>query len=202
MWLERDLFLGVYSTIDESKPTFTYYIITRQTPARFSFRELPEPLPIYRDEEAPYLSVQRLRDFPPALQDLLIVSSPATPDIGLFSRSKSSLSSYTTADSVINVFTTTEVEDEDRKAAIPLNRTMDFGVPIGTALDLSGKEPVYKPIPTEEIDRSPGPVPGYWILTDDGTICSWWIIYSDSIKNGTVYPGLDSLHTSGTEAGG
>jgi nucleoporin NUP159 len=145
----------------------------------------------YRDEDSPYLSIQRLKDFPPNLQDLLIVGSQATPDMGVISRSKISISIYSNEESTANVFTTTEIDDDDRRISLPLSQTMDFSVAIGTALDLSARGTVRNP--TEETEESPGPVPGYWVLTNDGIIYAWWVIYSESITDGTAYPGLTFL---------
>jgi nucleoporin NUP159 len=47
-----------------------------------------------------------------------------------------------------------------------------------------------RPIPSDEIDESPTPVPALIVLNNEGVIASWWVIYSESIKQGTSYPGL------------
>lgn len=96
------------------------------------------------------------------------------------------------AEKVTNVFTTTELADDSRRAALPMNENnmMDSTVAIGVALDLSAKEKVYKPIPTHEMDASPSPLPGYWVLNDEGVLAAWWVVYSESLKSGTTYPGL------------
>lgn len=65
---------------------------------------------------------------------------------------------------------------------------------MGVALDLSSKDRVYKPIPAEEeLEESPGPLPGLWILTHEGVLCSWWVVYEASIKKGTTYSGLGAI---------
>lgn len=70
----------------------------------------------------------------------------------------------------------------------------DDSTPIGVALDLSSKDKIYKPIPAdEELEESPTPLPGFWILTHEGVLCSWWIIYTDSIKKAMPYPGLTAV---------
>lgn len=62
--------------------------------------------------------------------------------------------------------------------------------PIGVGLDLSSREKVVRPIPSDEMDESPTPVPALMVLNNEGVIASWWVIYSESIKQGTCYPGL------------
>jgi nucleoporin NUP159 len=147
----------------------------------------------FGSEKAPHHSILRLKDFPPGLQDLLIVSSTATIDIGLVTRSKTPLTPDKPADAITNVFTTTELADDTKRASLPMSEEMDNTVPIGVALDLSGKDKVYKPIPTDELEESPGPVPGYWVLNNEGILCSWWLIYTDSIRQGTTYPGMAAV---------
>lgn len=75
---------------------------------------------------------------------------------------------------------------------------MDTPIPIGTTLDLSGKGKVYKPIPTDELDESPGPLPGYWVLNDEGVLSAWWVVYSESVREGTTYPGLAAVEGNAT----
>ena len=62
--------------------------------------------------------------------------------------------------------------------------------PIGIAVDLSSKEKVPQPLPGEETEESSTPLPAIMLLNNDGVLCSWWIVYADSIRQGTTYPGL------------
>ena len=62
--------------------------------------------------------------------------------------------------------------------------------PIGVGLDLSSREKVVRPIPSDEMDESSTPVPALMVLNNEGVIASWWVIYSESITQGTSYPGL------------
>jgi nucleoporin NUP159 len=122
---------------------------------------------------------------------LLVVSSTASSDIGLFSRSKVPLTSDKQADKVTGVFTFTEMTDDSRRAALPMTAELNDTSPIGLAFDLSSKEKVHKPIPTyEEINESPTPLPALMVLNNEGVLASWWFIYSDSIRQGTIYSGL------------
>lgn len=195
-WLENNLLLTIHTSTNESPPSSVYHVLTRQPPATFTFNKLTDPVDPFGSDEVPHHFIVRLRDFQPNLQDLLIVASKASPDVGLLSRSSSPLATDVPAASITNTFTTTEMADDSRRATVPMTEDFQNMVPIGCALDLSSKETVYKPIPTEEIEESPGPVPAYWLLTHEGILCAWWVIYTPSIKNGTTYSGMAAVDSS------
>ncbi|KAK4132426.1 hypothetical protein BT67DRAFT_451188 [Trichocladium antarcticum] len=193
-WLENHVFLTVHNSTNGSDPS-VFHIITRQQPPggaapSFTFQKLTDPVEPFTPDKAPHHSVLRLKDFPPNLQDLLLVSSTATEGVGLLSRSKTPLASDKPVEAITNVFTTTELADDSRRALLPMSEDYSDTYPIGTALDLSSKDKVYKPIPTDEIEFSPGPLPGMWVLSNEGVLASWWIVYNESIRGGTTYPGI------------
>ena len=134
--------------------------------------------------------MQRLKDFPPSIQDVILVASTASDDIGLFSRSKVPLASDIPAETITNVFTATLMANDARRAQMPMTESMDSTSPIGTALDLSATEKIPRPLPGEEMDHSPGPLPAFMVLNNEGILVSWWIVYADSIRQGTAYSGL------------
>lgn len=121
---------------------------------------------------------------------MIIVASTASADIGLFSRSKVPLASDKPADKITEVFTMTEMSDDSRRAQLPMTGDLGDTSPIGLALDLSSKEKIAKPIPGDEMDESPTPLPALMVLNNEGVLASWWIIYSESIRQGTTYSGL------------
>ncbi|KAI5919218.1 hypothetical protein F4810DRAFT_688243 [Camillea tinctor] len=185
IWLENDVFLVFHVSTSEGAPQTKCHLITRQG-QNFQYQKLNDPVDPFGMDKTPHHTAARLKDFPPNLQDLLIFSSTAVPDIGLLARSKAPLAS----DGPTNIFTNIELADDSKRATLPMGDGMDSPAPIGTALDLSSKDKVYKPIPTDELDQSPGPLPGYWVLNDQGILSVWWIVYSESIRGGTTYPGL------------
>ena len=136
--------------------------------------------------------MQRLKDFPPNLQDLIVVASTTSADIGLFTRAKTPLVTESASENIINVFTTTVMAIDSRRAQLPMSESMEDTSPIGTVIDLSAKEEVLRPLPGEEMDSSPGPVPALMVLNNEGILSAWWIIYADSIRQGTTFPGLVS----------
>jgi len=191
-WLENNVFLVIYNPTN-SEGQSVYHIITRTPNASsgptFVFQKLNDPVEPFGDK-VPHHSVLRLRNFPPNLQDLLIVSSTAVENIGLLTRSKTPLTSSVPADKITDVFTTTELADDSKRAQVPMAEDFSETFPIGIALDLSSKDKVYKPIPTDEIEESPGPLPGLWVLNNEGVLAAWWVVYNESIREGTTYPDI------------
>jgi len=193
-WLENHVFLVVHtpSSFDNSQaPQSTFHVITRQPPANFIFQKISDPAgPFGLNRSPPHHFMLRLKDFPPNLQDVILVASTASIDIGLFSRSKVPLTNDKPADKISGVFTMTEMSDDSRRAQLPMTGELTDTSPIGFALDLSSKDKVPKPIPADEMDESPTPLPALMVLNNEGVLASWWVIYSESIRQGTVYPGL------------
>ncbi|KAE8441626.1 hypothetical protein EG329_004635 [Mollisiaceae sp. DMI_Dod_QoI] len=198
-WLENHVFLMVHtpSSFDNSQaPQSSFHVVTRNQPlgqkATFLYQKISDPAAPYGlNRSPPHHFLLRLKDFPPNIQDVVMVASTASTDIGLFSRSKTPLTNSKPADKVSGVFTMTEMTDDSRRAQLPMTAELNDTSPIGFALDLSSKEKVPKPIPTdEEITETPTPVPALMVLNNEGVLMAWWIIYSDSIRQGTPYPGL------------
>jgi nucleoporin NUP159 len=189
-WIENNVFLMIYTPTASDAglaPASVFTIVTRTPPSSFEFRKIPEPVgPFGLNRSPPHHFLLRLRDWG-NLQDLLIVTSTASTDIGLLSRSKSAL---TKDKPVVGEFTMTELMDDSRRAQIPADTQFNDTSPIGFALDLSSKEKVVKPIPGDEMDESSTPLPALMVLNNDGVLASWWIVYSDAVRQGTIYPNL------------
>ncbi|QSZ29934.1 hypothetical protein DSL72_004452 [Monilinia vaccinii-corymbosi] len=196
-WLENNVFLFVHtpSNFDSSSaPESSFHLATRQQPANFMFQKLTDPAPPFGlNRSPPHHFLLRLKDFPPSIQDLLIVGSTASTDINLFTRSSKALTSDKPSDRITGVFTMTEMANDSFRAQLPATSTGGFGdtSPIGFALDLSSTIKVWKPIPgDDEIDESIHPVPALMVLNNEGVLAAWWIIYNESIREKTIYPGL------------
>jgi len=175
-------------------PPSVFYVVHRDAanPSNFMFQKITDPIGAFgMNRSPPHHFLLRLRDFPPNLQDVIVVSSTASNDIGLFSRSKVPLTNDKPAEKVTGVFTMTEMSDDSRRAQLPMSAELNDTSPIGLAFDLSSKDKVHKPIPSyEEINESPTPLPALMVLNNEGVLASWWFIYSDSIRQGTMYSGL------------
>ena len=158
------------------------------------FQKIPDPCPPFgMNRSPPFQFMQRLKDFPPDLLDAIIVASTASADIGLFTRSTTPLSNDVPAEQVSNVFTTTTMADDSRRAQLPMSEGLEDTSPIGVGFDLSSKDRVLRPLPKEEYEMSQGPLPALMLLNNEGILASWWIVYADSIRQGTSFPGLAAL---------
>ncbi|KAK2750571.1 hypothetical protein FQN57_002642 [Myotisia sp. PD_48] len=189
-WLGDNLFFVVYTpnsaTPENSPPVSFYYIITRTPPDQYQFNKLPEVCAPFGLERFPaYQYVARLRKYPPDLQDVLVVSSTASTDIGLFTKSGKGLAQATTA-----VFTSATMSEDSRRATLPMTEDMNDTSPVGMALDLSSTDVVPSPIQGDETKDSANPLPAILVLTNDGVLSGWWFVYTDAIKNKAPYPGL------------
>lgn len=155
------------------------------------YQKIPDPTPPFgMDRSPPHHFLQRLRNFPPNLQDLIVVASTSSSDVGLFTRSETALASDLPAEKITNVFTTTSMANDSRRAQLPMAEDITDTSPIGVAMDLSCTEKVPRPLPGEEIDESSGPLPAIMILNNEGVLASWWIVYAASVRQNTTYPGL------------
>ncbi|KAI9823598.1 MAG: hypothetical protein M1832_002379 [Thelocarpon impressellum] len=193
-WLENNLFLIVHTPTSFDgfiAPDSTFNLVTRQSPSSFLFQKLADPAPPGGlNRSPPNHLLLRLKDFPPNLQDMLVVSSTASTDIGLLTRSKTPFTNEVPANKITGVFTTTGVANDSRRAQLSMTEDMNDTSPIGMALDLSSKESVLRPILGEEIEHSPTPLPALFVLNNEGILAAWWIVYSESIRQATAYPGL------------
>ena len=194
-WLENDVFLLAHtpsSANTDMAPATTYSLVTRQSPASFTFQKLPEVCgPFGLNRSPSFQFMQRLKVFPPNIQDIVLVASTASIDIGVFTRAKSPLAKDVAPEKITNVFTTTMMAVDSRRAQLPMTADMTTDTsPIGMALDLSSGIKVSRPLPGEEIDESQGPLPALMVLNNDGILVAWWIVYADSVRQGSTYPGL------------
>lgn len=194
-WLENDVFLMVHnpSTFDSIQaPASTFHLVSRKPKTgEHLYQKLGDPAPNFGiNRSPPHHFLLRLRDFPPNLKDLIVVASTASTDIGLFTRSTVPLASDKPASEITNVFTMTEMSDDSRRAQLPVNEAMEDTSPIGAAFDFSSRERVPKPIPGDEMDESKTPLPGLLVLNNEGVISSWWVVYSESVRQGGCFPGM------------
>jgi nucleoporin NUP159 len=193
-WLENDTFFITYTSNDSSSdgmaPPSDYYIVSRQPKTtNFAFQKLPEVVPSFGVDRLPsFQFIARLRNFKPHLQDLLLVASTTSGDIGTITRADAPLSKD---EPVIGDFTLTSNTDDSRRALLPLSTTNQDTWPIGLAVDLSSKDIIPLPIPGDDvIFESATPVPSLLVLNHEGVLISWWIVYADSIREKTAYTGL------------
>ena len=131
----------------------------------------------------------RLKNFPPHLQDMLIVASTASTDIGQFTKTATPFAPNPSPDKITGHFTMTTMADDTRRSQLPMTEELTDTSPIGIAIDLSSRVNIPTPIPGEEIDSST-PLPALMVLNNEGVLAAWWIVYSDAVRQGLPYPEL------------
>lgn len=185
-WLENDLFFVIY-TPNESEndagmiPDSDYYIIERRKQQPFLYRQLPLICAPFGLKRSPaYHFIARLSNYNPDLKDALIISSTASTDIGLATRVTTPFKEAD--DTSTDVFTTTTVMEDSRRAALPLADSEDTST-IGLVLDLTGTELVSYDVEKE----TKTPLPNVMVLTNEGILSSWWFLHLKAIEAGLPY---------------
>lgn len=207
-WLETLDFLMIHAPINPTaeeadgmppRNDAEYHLVHRDKQSgNCSYHKLMDPCPGFMEERLPaYHFIQRLREWPPNLDDTLIMSSTISSDIGTITRSKVPLSQDVEAEKITHIYTTTTPLEDTRRANLPVSLADDMSETsvIGMSLDLSAKEKVRKPIPSdEEIDESATPLPALFVLNHEGILSAWHIVYNESVRQKVPYPGLASTN--------
>jgi len=193
-WLSNDTFLIIYSfssNSDDMAQPSDYFIVNRQPKTQhYTFQTLPEVCPAFGLNRSPACQfVARLRKFEPHTEDALLLASTTSFELGLVTKADAPLSRE---EPVTDSYTLTMPADDSRRAQLPLSSSGEGDTsPIGLALDLSAKDSIVSPLPSDpEIEQSPGPLPNVFALNHEGILSSWWIVYADSIREKKTYLGL------------
>ncbi|EEP76168.1 predicted protein [Uncinocarpus reesii 1704] len=177
----------------DEMPISSYYILTRHPPDNYEFRRLPEVCsPFGAKRYPPFQFTGRLKDFEPNLREVLFISSTASTDVGLLTRSTKPLVDDCPPENITDIFTATTMSEDSRRAEVPMTEDMVDTSPVGLAVDLSSKSNVSSPIPGDDLRESSTPLPALMILNNDGVLSSWWFVYSESIRQQKPYPGLSA----------
>ncbi|KAF2001003.1 hypothetical protein P154DRAFT_522002 [Amniculicola lignicola CBS 123094] len=200
-WLANDEFFIIYapksaSGADEDSmggdedPLF-YCVNTDKKRTSFSFAKTTDPILFKSLDETrngpTRFSVLRLREWQPGLEGILLFSASNSPDISVLTKSTIPISEQ---QQVVNEWAVTTQYDHSR-AQIPPDADGCDSVLIGEVLDLSSKDTIMRPIPTEEdYKETPGPLPMLLALTSDGVLAVWWIVYNKAIREGKEYLGM------------
>ncbi len=191
-WLENDTFFIIYTPTDTSQGILPseYYIVHREPKTtNYTFQKFPEILPAFGVERLPsFHFISRLRNFPPHLQDVLLLTATTATDVGIVSKSDKPLSRD---EPVVGAFTLTMIEEDSRRAQLPLSMEMQDTSPIGMAVDLSSSDNVVNPIPSDpEIEQTDGPAPLLFVLNNEGVLVAWSVIYNESVRQKTTFSGF------------
>ncbi|TKX27231.1 putative nuclear pore complex subunit NUP214 [Elsinoe australis] len=199
-WLANDDFLTIHTPVSGNSDS-TYHILHREKGSgSFSASKfMGDPTPAFGMRHPAHHFISRLKSFPPNLEDLLLISSSAGTDIGVITKSTAPLSNDVPADKIVNTYTTTAMANDARRAQMPMSSDgMGDTSPIGQCLDLSSKEMVKRPLATDDMEETASPLPALMILDNEGKLSTWWVMYTESIRQKTAYPGLVSVQSQGT----
>ncbi|RVD87825.1 uncharacterized protein DFL_002033 [Arthrobotrys flagrans] len=128
-----------------------------------------------------YHSFIHLKAWSPNMKDCLVLSNTCSTDIGTVVRLNNT------------PFTPTSIMSDGRRATLPLTADGVDATPIGFSLDLTATnaERVSNPFPN--VEQSATSLPCMWILTNDGMVSAYWVVYSDAVKidnSSAAYPEL------------
>ncbi|PNS17951.1 hypothetical protein CAC42_3910 [Sphaceloma murrayae] len=201
-WLTNDEFLTIHTPVTGNSDS-TYHILQRQKgTSNFQCSKFAgDPVPAFGMRHPASHFISRLKSFPPSLEDMLLISSSAGTDIGVITKSAQALSTDASADRITNTYTTTGMANDARRAQMPMSSDgMGDTSPIGQALDLSSNERIKRPLSSDDMEETASPLPALMILDNEGKLSTWWVMYTESIKQKTAYPGLVHLGPQSTPA--
>ncbi|CAI6338837.1 unnamed protein product [Periconia digitata] len=213
-YLGNDDFFVIHcplSPSDDGEPEEAQYnfvqtkFLKKETPKfkDFTFRRFdydaifPQQLDDSPSRPAPTrFSVSRLRKWEPILEDMLILSRSNSSEMVIVANTSDKISPE---QEVVNEYMMVLLQDV-RRPSVPrqsLGEDLE-SAPIGEVLDLSGTDKVPRPAKrlSEEVEESPGPLPAYMVLTSEGILGAWWVVWDKALEKGTSYPGLTAV--SGT----
>ena len=189
VWLENNLFIITHTPVpmgDSPNNESLFHLLARRE-SGFEFTKLYDPSPPYGMQERapPYFFTAQLRNYSPALDDMIMFAGTCSTDIGVLVRF-----SEQNKEAPANTFVVAQLPDDTRRAQMPLSVDNSDTSPIGMALDLSAKVNVRRPVGGEEIEESPGPLPILMVLNYEGVLAAWNVIYNDAIQKGEKYSGM------------
>ncbi|KAK3669405.1 hypothetical protein LTR78_010710 [Recurvomyces mirabilis] len=197
-WLDTNDFLLVHTPpnisdgMDSDAPVDSvFHLARRENPKSqaWTFQTVIDPAPPlpFGGRLPPHYFVQRLKDWPPNLDDLLLLISTASTDVGILSKASSALGEGAPT----AAFTTTNPPDTNRAGMPMAANGIDDTFALGMALDLSVSETISKPIPRDaELAESPVPLPALCVLNNEGVLRIWYIGYNESIRQKVAFPDL------------
>ncbi|KAK0357385.1 hypothetical protein LTR02_003390 [Friedmanniomyces endolithicus] len=201
-WLDTNDFLLIHTPAtapagdgmtDDMPADSIFHLARRENPKSndWTFQTIIDPAPgMPMGGRAPaHHFIQRLKDWPPNLDELLLSISTSSTDVGMLTKASAPLNSQTP---VTGTFATTNPPDTHR-AGMPLSEADGISdtSPIGMAIDLSSNALIQKPIPTDsEVVESPVPLPALYILNNEGILRIWYLVYNASIRAKLPFPDL------------
>ncbi|KAK6536844.1 hypothetical protein TWF281_001054 [Arthrobotrys megalospora] len=160
-----------------------HFVLMREPNTRkHTFYKVNDMTPPFGMASRPtYHSFIHLKAWGPNMDDCVILSNTCSTDIGTVMRLKNT------------PFTPTSIMSDGRRATLPLAADGGDTTPIGFSLDLTATDAERVSNPFPNVEQSATSLPCMWILTNEGVISAYWVVYSDAIKVGNssaAYPEL------------
>lgn len=194
-WLANTEFLLIYTPFNppnSDAPTDSVYFIAKkaQKDQPYTFHRLiVDPVPAFMPERTPaHHFISRLNNWKPGVNDVLILASSASFELGVFAN-------FAESGEMLTAF----IKDEGRRATLPMGvESGNDTTPIGMAFDYSVQELAPRPIPAEVdlVPDSRSPLPALCALNTEGVLSIWWVIYDDAIRQNERFPAMTK--TSGS----
>jgi nucleoporin NUP159 len=206
-WLANDEFLTIHSAssppADSPPEAVFHWLRTDKNRTQFEFRKAPiEPCFALLNRSPSSYFISRIRKWS-QLEDAVLVTSSASSDVGLFTNSQAPLNTQDNAADITNVYTLTSLENDARKAALPMSLADSTDTfPIGQAIDYSSKDKVWQPIPGDDTisGDSAHPLPALAVLNHEGFLSYWWFVNDEAVRKAVPCPGLTAVADSPTVA--
>ncbi|EPS36369.1 hypothetical protein H072_10104 [Dactylellina haptotyla CBS 200.50] len=185
-WIESEvIFVVVTPKMQPGSQTHDnesiHFVMIREGKKHTFYRINDMTAPFGMSSRPTYHNFIHLKAWEPNMKDCLILSNTCSADIGTVLRLSNS------------PFTPTSILSDGRRATLPMSTDGSDTTPLGLALDLTAPdgERVVNPFPN--IEQSATSLPCMWVLTNEGVISAYWVVYSDAIKIGNssaAYPEL------------
>ncbi|KAF3929164.1 hypothetical protein AA313_de0201443 [Arthrobotrys entomopaga] len=159
----------------------THFVLTREG-TKHTFYKVNDMTPPFGMSSRPtYHNFIHLKAWAPNMKDCVVLSNTCSTDIGTVMRLSNT------------PFTPTSIVSDGRRATLPMAADGGDTTSLGLALDLTAPDGERVENPFPNVERSATSLPCMWVLTNEGVISAYWVVYSDAIKIGNssaAYPEL------------
>ncbi|EWC46773.1 hypothetical protein DRE_04018 [Drechslerella stenobrocha 248] len=185
-WIESEIIFVIITPklqagSQEHDNESVHFVLIREGKKHTFYRVNDMSPPFGMSSRPTYHSFIHLKGWAPNMKDCLVLSNTCSTDIGTLLRLSNT------------PFTPTSILSDGRRATLPLTTDGGDMTPIGLALDLTTTDAERVDNPYPNIESSSTALPCMWILTNEGIISAYWVVYSDAIKVGdssAAYPEL------------
>ncbi|KAJ6261034.1 hypothetical protein Dda_3699 [Drechslerella dactyloides] len=185
-WIESEIIFVIVTPKPKPGPQghdneSVHFVLIREGKKHTFYRVNDMSAPFGMASRPTYHSFIHLKAWAPNLKDCLVISNTCSTDIGTILRLSNT------------PFTPTSILSDGRRATLPLTASGGDMTPIGLAVDLTATDTERVDNPYPNVERSATALPCMWILTNEGIISAYWVVYSDAIKienSSAAYPEL------------